>query len=197
MSETYSDVDSSADVAGAVAWQERIDAWPAIESYKHRLDQLCSVRPIVDVGAGPGVDARRTGAVAVDRSWAMARRGRDLEVPYLIGDVCNLPIGSETVGSLRCDRVIQHVPEPELAVRELARCIRRGGRIAMRTQTRPTDPDDLSAGRADRSRESSPPTATRYRLPQREVRVGAAIDARSPRLHRGHRERVSISAPRQ
>lgn len=50
MSETYSDVDSSADVAGAVAWQERIDAWPAIESYKHRLDQLCSVRPIVDVG---------------------------------------------------------------------------------------------------------------------------------------------------
>jgi len=81
------------------------------------------------------VDARRTGAVGVDRSWAMARRGRDLGVPYLIGDVCNLPIGSETVGSLRCDRVIQHVPEPELAVRELARCIRRGGRLAI------ADPD--------------------------------------------------------
>ena len=135
MSDTYGDVDSSADVAGAVAWQERIDAWPAIQSYKRRLDQLCSVHPIVDVGAGPGVDARRTGAVGVDRSRAMARRGREFGVPYVIGDVCNLPIGSETAGSLRCDRVLQHVADPEMAVRELARCIRRGGRLAI------ADPD--------------------------------------------------------
>ena len=135
MSDTYSDVDSSDDVVGAVAWQERIDAWPAIQSYKRRLDQLCCVRPIVDVGAGPGVDARRSGAVGVDRSWAMARRGRELGVPYVIGDVCNLPIGTETVGSLRCDRVIQHVADPKVAVRELARCVRRGGRLAI------ADPD--------------------------------------------------------
>ena len=33
MSQTYSDVDASADPAEAVAWQERMSRWPAVAAY--------------------------------------------------------------------------------------------------------------------------------------------------------------------
>ena len=57
MSDTFSDVDRSNDPTGAVAWQERIDEWPAIRSYKERSYELCGdARPRLDVGAGPGTD---------------------------------------------------------------------------------------------------------------------------------------------
>ena len=135
MSDTYGDVDASTDVVGAVAWQERIDEWPAIKAYKNRLDRLCAFGPLIDVGAGPGVDAWRTGAVGIDRSFAMARQARQRTVPYVIGDIHQLPVGSRLAGSVRCDRVLQHLSDPDAALRELARCLRPGGRIAV------ADPD--------------------------------------------------------
>jgi SAM-dependent methyltransferase len=100
------------------------------------MDELCrGLTPVVDVGAGPGLDALRLGAIAIDSSRAMAARGRQLGVAYVLADLHRLPLPSESVGALRCDRVIQHTPNPEAAVRELARCIRPGGRLVV------ADPD--------------------------------------------------------
>jgi SAM-dependent methyltransferase len=132
MSDTYRDVDAAADVAGAVAWQERVDGWEAVVAYKSRMDELCQgLTPVVDVGAGPGLDARRVGAVAIDRSVAMARRGREHGVPYAIGDAHRLPLAGGAAGAVRCDRVLQHVDDPRDAVAELARCLRPGGRLVV------------------------------------------------------------------
>lgn len=132
MSDTYADVDAATDVAGAIAWQERIDRWPAIAAYKRRLDELGgSDGPVLDVGAGPGLDAGRVGAVAVDRSWAMAAhaRGVDADLAYVVGDVLALPVADAAAGVVRCDRVLQHLDDPRRAVVELARCLRPGGRF--------------------------------------------------------------------
>ncbi|MGH9120280.1 MAG: hypothetical protein ACRD0A_21155 [Acidimicrobiales bacterium] len=58
LSDTYADVDGSGDVAEAIAWQERIDRGPAVVAYKRRShEQLEGLEPVVDLGAGPGVDA--------------------------------------------------------------------------------------------------------------------------------------------
>ena len=54
MSQTYGDVDRSADPAGAVAWQARMGTWPGVVAYKRRTyDLLAGVGAVLDVGCGP------------------------------------------------------------------------------------------------------------------------------------------------
>lgn len=49
MSQTYSDVDASADPAEAVAWQERMSRWPAVAAYKARTHEpLGGADPVLD-----------------------------------------------------------------------------------------------------------------------------------------------------
>ncbi len=139
VSETYAAVDESSDVASAVDWQERIDAWPAIAAYKARIDALVAgSEPVVDVGCGPGTDAARSPAVGVDRSRAMATRASSRGVPVVVGDAAALPLGDDAMGAVRSDRVLQHVRDPHAAIAEMARVIRPGGRIAI------ADPDQES-----------------------------------------------------
>ena len=57
MSQTYSDVDGSADPVEAAAWQERMASWPAIRAYKERTYELIAGSGrVIDIGCGPGVD---------------------------------------------------------------------------------------------------------------------------------------------
>lgn len=136
MSDTYSAVDVSEDVAGAIAWQERIDRWPAIARYKASMDRLIGdARPVLDVGAGPGLDALRTGSIGMDLSVAMATRARGLGVSMMIGDAHDLPIGDEMMAGVRSDRVLQHLSRPLVALQELIRVLRPGGRLVV------ADPD--------------------------------------------------------
>src|SRR3954470_22265127 len=117
MSDTYREVDASSEIAEAISWQERIDGWPAIAAYKARMDKLCEgLDPIVDVGAGPGLDAGRVGAVAMDRSRAMAQHGAALGVPYVAADALQLPVASGSLGAVRSDRVVQHLDDPKAAI---------------------------------------------------------------------------------
>ena len=139
MSDTYADVDGSAAVAEAIAWQERIATWAPIAAYKHAMDDFTlGAAPALDVGGGPGVDAARVGAVVVDRSVAMARHGYKRGVPYAVGDACRLPIRAAAIAAVRCDRVLQHLHDPTPAVAELARCLSPGGRLAI------ADPDQAT-----------------------------------------------------
>jgi SAM-dependent methyltransferase len=130
MSDTYANVDGAADVAWAIADQERIDGWPAIAAYKARMDELTAgAEPVLEVGAGPGLDAERMGAVAVDRSHAMARHAAARGVRVLIGDAHELPVRSAAFGVVRADRVLQHLADPLAALAELAAAVRPGGRV--------------------------------------------------------------------
>ena len=57
MSQTYSDVDSSSDPSGAVAWQESMATWPSVARYKQQTYHLLTeARVVLDIGCGPGVD---------------------------------------------------------------------------------------------------------------------------------------------
>jgi ubiquinone/menaquinone biosynthesis C-methylase UbiE len=75
-------------------------------------------------------------------------------VSFVEGDVTKLPAdlgGFDLSGSMR---TLHHVSRPELAVSELARVTRRGGRILVVDQLAPTDPlDALDLNRFERARD--------------------------------------------
>jgi SAM-dependent methyltransferase len=136
MSSTYSNVDGSSDVSAAVDWQDRINAWPAIRAYKQRTyDLIGTVGPILDVGSGTGSDAGALGALGIDRSQAMCARARARDVVCALGDAAQLPIRTSSMAAVRCDRVLQHVTDPDACIAELVRVTRPGGRVVV------ADPD--------------------------------------------------------
>jgi SAM-dependent methyltransferase len=141
MSDTYSAVDHSHDVRAAIEWQDRIDAWPAIDAYKRRSYELIgSARPVLDVGCGTGHDATRLGAeaVGVDASIAMCRTARERGVRVGRADAYALPFAAESFAGARADRVLQHLEDPLRALAELVRVTAPGGRVVV------CDPDQGS-----------------------------------------------------
>jgi len=64
MSQTYSDVDSSSDPSGAVAWQESMATWPSVARYKqqtyHLLTEARCTRHRLRTGRRPRRVGERT-----------------------------------------------------------------------------------------------------------------------------------------
>ena len=136
MSETFSNVDASSDAAGAIAWQERIDAWPQIRAYKQRSYEWCGEQePRLDVGAGPGTDAVALGAFATDLSLAMCGAAAARGIAVCRADAQALPFADASFGAVRADRVLQHVSDPERALAEMVRVTALGGCVVV------SDPD--------------------------------------------------------
>ncbi|MFO1540600.1 MAG: class I SAM-dependent methyltransferase [Chloroflexota bacterium] len=87
--------------------------------------------PILDAGCGTGLITRHLppGATGIDinpRNIALARE-RLPEHAFVLGDVEALPFADGSFGGALCTEVIEHIPAPDAALRELARVLRPGG----------------------------------------------------------------------
>lgn len=90
-------------------------------------------RTVLDAGAGTGLvsDAlRAAGArpVALDRSPDMLHR-RPGDLPAVVADLCRVPLRDAAVDDALGAFVLNHLPEPELALRELRRVVRPAGAV--------------------------------------------------------------------
>lgn len=98
---------------------------------------------LLDAGCGLGEVARQLGArvgakgsvTAVDRSAeaiAVAQSRSDSSpVAYTVGDLTALDFPDGHFDGVRCERVLQHIADPDAAIKELARVTRPGGRVCV------------------------------------------------------------------
>ncbi|WP_394841514.1 methyltransferase domain-containing protein [Pendulispora brunnea] len=96
---------------------------------------------VLDVGCGAGVDTCEVAATVspngkvtgLDRSAAMVAEARKratslgLSVDFVEGDAQSLPFDDASFERCRIERVLVHVPDPRLVVREMVRVTRPGG----------------------------------------------------------------------
>jgi ubiquinone/menaquinone biosynthesis C-methylase UbiE len=123
-------------------------AIPAIQRLRAAAFELLGAsvgQRLLDAGCGTGDVARALGGivgrdghvVGVDASDVMLRearrrlRGSDLAVELRAADITRLDDADGTFDGVLCERVFQHLVRPELALAELVRVTRSGGRIVV------------------------------------------------------------------
>jgi SAM-dependent methyltransferase len=128
---------------GALA---RMAESPQIRAVRAVAGDALAPRPglrLLDAGCGLGEAARELAprvapggeVVAADASSvtvaAAAERHDGSAVRYQVADVLALPFDDGAFDGVRCERVLQHLAEPDAAIRELARVTRPGGRVVL------------------------------------------------------------------
>ena len=106
--------------------------------FLHRVSELAATehpRRILEVGCGEGIvmetlAARLPGARFVglefDETALEVARGRCSGATLVRGDACALPFGGQSFDLVVCLEVLEHLPEPARALRELRRVARSG-----------------------------------------------------------------------
>ncbi|MBI3737671.1 MAG: methyltransferase domain-containing protein [Chloroflexi bacterium] len=109
--------------------------------------QIQSGASLLDVGCGAGADtiplAGRVGAagqvIGVDHDREMVTRARSAaeaanvnkRVIHICADASRLPLASNSFDASRSERLFQHLPRPELALNEMVRVTKPGGRVVV------------------------------------------------------------------
>ena len=88
-----------------------------------------------------------------------ARRAAPANATFVEGDVTRLPFEDYSFDLVGSRRTLHHVARPELAIAEMARVARRGGRVLVEDQLAPVDP--LDARELDRFERARDPSHTR------------------------------------
>lgn len=148
----------------------------------------------VDVGCGTGAEVRRMAglvgasgrAVGVEphpglRAEATSRASGVESAEFVDGDAMSLPFPDASVDVLRCERVWQHLHDPEGAAREVARVLSPGGRTVIvdsdwgSAVATPGDPDVMRRHLEASWRRAANPFAGRHLRSQLSA-AGLAVD---------------------
>jgi ubiquinone/menaquinone biosynthesis C-methylase UbiE len=113
--------------------------------FRTRRFELRGMQSILDVGSGAGQIAKHLlkyadpGAqiTCIDLSRQMLIRARQrLKSPvpsFVAADLSYLPFADESFDGVTCGYVLEHIPEPQMGLAEMARVLRPGGRMFLLT----------------------------------------------------------------
>ncbi len=148
----FANVDQEAEPAAFVRHMNTLAGLDLVKAYKQETFGLLEAKAgakLLDVGCGPGTDARELAAlvgpdgrvVGVDKSETMIAEARqliqnqNLPLQYQIGDAYGLEFADNAFDGCRADRVLHHLDRPQTALAEIIRVVRPGGWIVL------VDPD--------------------------------------------------------
>lgn len=151
------------------ATADRVTAHAAgqVEELRARLQAFVAPKGTeraVDAGTGPGTLALAlaplvrevVGVDLVPELLESARRTAPENATFVEGDATQLPFEAGEFDLACSRRTIHHVARPELAVAELARVTKPGGRVFVNDQIAPLDPlEALDLDRFERARDPS------------------------------------------
>lgn len=121
--------------------------WVQSQFGRDRMQRVLHHVPLggrhLDAGTGKGdgtvLAARRTRCVGLEYGFtslvAASSKGSD-RLSMVQGDARTLPFAEASFDSVTCLDVLEHIPRPEEAVRELARVLRPGGLLILQTPSR-------------------------------------------------------------
>jgi SAM-dependent methyltransferase len=120
-------------------WVDVADNLRGLESFFHRnrrravrkLVRRYGAEPMLDAGCGTGLNLASLppGSTGIDlnpRNLALIRK----RLPHqnaVEGDIENMPFADASFGTVVCTEVLEHVPYPQQALREILRVLRPGG----------------------------------------------------------------------
>ncbi|GAA0353229.1 hypothetical protein GCM10009540_86970 [Streptomyces turgidiscabies] len=191
---------STADVGRLVAALDAQDQADGVRRLRAWTLGALNPRPgehVIDVGSGTGshtlalaaVVAPCGDAVGIEANPALRevaeQRAADAgnAARFLDGDALALPLPDATVDVVWCERVLQHLSEPDKAVGEIARVLRPGGRVALvdsdwaTALLHPGDPDAVAAMTAGTLAVAANPYSGR-RLADQLSAAGLVVDDR-------------------
>jgi ubiquinone/menaquinone biosynthesis C-methylase UbiE len=168
---------------------ERLRAW-ALAAADVRRGDSC-----IDIGSGTGTMTRRLARLAgpdarvlgIEPNGMLRRVAEErcethgVEVEFCQGLATELPLPDESVDVVWCERVLQHVPDAQAAVIEIARVLRPGGRALLLDSdhaSRVESDIDPAVGRAMLDAFMSQianPMAARH-LPRQAMAAGLHVD---------------------
>jgi ubiquinone/menaquinone biosynthesis C-methylase UbiE len=167
LAEGFRDVDSQDDAGKFKTALAFMDTLPSFRTYKEETEKLMRLgqgRAFADIGCGLGFDVERMAAkttgvvVGLDTSFEFLKEARRRAqarglrtVNYVLEDARAMSFRDEKFDGARADRVLQHVEEPDLVIEEMARIVRKGGRVVCAEPDWGTffiDDDDAGCGEA-------------------------------------------------
>jgi len=142
----FDSVDRTSDPHDFVRYLDATRATDFIQEIKQRTFAQMELRGgeiVADIGCGTGEDVRalavQVGAtgwtVGVDVSSTMIRTARQRSrecgssARFVQGDVQQLGFRDESFDAIRAERLLQHIPDPQSALREMVRALKARGRL--------------------------------------------------------------------
>lgn len=185
-------------VATLVALLDAQEQQPAVRRLRAWAFEAVAPRPgesAVDVGSGTGTELRRLAdavapngrAVGVEPNPGLrdeaTKRAALLgsDATFVDGDANDLPFADGAVHVLRCERVFQHLADPQGAAHEIARVLAPDGRAAVIDSdwgtviSHPGDPDVVRRYAESVRRRMANPFSARY-LPNQLRAAGLVVD---------------------
>jgi ubiquinone/menaquinone biosynthesis C-methylase UbiE len=146
----FTRVDAQPDPSRLVEGMDQTAEWPAVRRLRSWERDRLAIGPgdgLLDVGCGLGevaaslaVDAQPGGTVVgVDASEAMLAVARararanaaDIPITFRVGDASAIDETDATFDACRSERMLQWVPDIEVAIAEMVRVLRPGGRLCL------------------------------------------------------------------
>jgi len=144
----FEDVDRTGSAEAFAAYLERIGTDERVRKLNRTRAETAGIgagHRVLDVGCGVGFDASILAelvapgghVVGVDQSAGMVERAAarlvasGLPVEFRTGDAHALPFGDGTFDAAWTERVLVHVADPALVVREMIRVVRPGGTVVI------------------------------------------------------------------
>ena len=125
--------DESRFAVRAAAWQNVAGARPRDEAFRAVAE--VAPRRVLEVGCGRGEFAARitrelgAAVIAIDQSERMVELARQLGIDATVGDVEQLPFDDGSFDCTVAAWMLDHVPDVDRGLAELARVLRPGGRL--------------------------------------------------------------------